>query len=605
MPGLFGIISSDTEQLKRFSELCKSYSPFTYKIIQASSYYIGAHAFQGQAISEDSQYIISVDGEYSIYQTLANSPQKLFSKSKEYIKPTEKCKGNLCVLDKSSATLHLATDILGSFPLYYSISNNAFIFSSRIKPLAHFLNAEHDNAGIMEFVLKGNNINNRTYFKGVHRCRAGEILTINVNSLNLIIDNYSKLWAAQPNIESSKDLVDHAAQLLKNSFDIDQRTMLMMSAGWDSRTLLAAGISSKKATNFKAYAHGDISSREIGIVSRICRDSGTELIKQAISSEMYSPDRLQANLEYTENIIFPHWHLAGERAKNLNVQQITAGVFGEAFGGHYGPPWILHGSKKMISVGKYLLNLHGPAFNKHQQGDTLKEAATLLKIASIKKPWFISDDYWNSSADEILRHYNQDIDDTLLNYQQRGIETTENYIEAYTTEQRGAQYINAQLLSCRHHTDICLPFADRNYIEFATRLPFEKKVHNILNQAVIKSTAPELLNYPMAATLLSARHSIISQEASRVARKALEAALWKIHGLSKGAIKEPRMSWVNFQFLAEGDTIMDIIDSLSQPYWDKNKMKTWINNIEHTSYHPLSDMLMKLLSVDYCLDIHQ
>ena len=604
MPGLFGIISSDTEQVKRFSELCQSYSPFIYKIIQASSYCIGALAFQGKGILENPQHVISVDGEYSIYQSLANSPEELFSVNGKHIKPTERCKGNLCILDKVRGDLHLATDILGSFPLYYSISNNAFIFSSRIKAIAHFLNAEHDNTGIMEFVFNGNNINNRTYFKGIHRCRAGEILTLNTNNLNLKIDNYSKLWTVQADIESSNNLVEHASALLKNSFDSDQRTMLMMSAGWDSRTLLAAGMASRNTENFKAYAHGDISCREIEIVSRICKDSGTRLFKQALSSEMYSPERLQENLNLTENVVFPHWHFAGERAKDLGIQQITAGVYGEAFGGHYGPPWLLHGSAKIISVGKYLLNLHRSHSDKPKTNDARNETAALLKIASLKKLWFISDDYWDSYANEILQQYNQDIDNTLLNYQQRGIETTENYIEAYTTEQRGAQYINAQLLSCRHHADICLPFADRSFIEFATRLPFETKVHNKLNQAVIKSIAPELLNYPMAATLLTAKHSIINQEASRAARKALELGLWKIHKLSKGRIEEPRLGWPNFQFLAEGDTIMDIIDSLEQPYWDKNKMKTWVNNRNNTDYHPLSDMLMKLLSVDYCLSLN-
>ena len=114
MPGLFGIISSDTEQLKKFSGLYQSYSPFTHKVIQTSSYCIGSHAFQGQSIVEDSQHIISVDGEHSIYQVLANSPQKLFSDGEAYIKPTENCKGNLCILDKVRGDTHLATDILAA-----------------------------------------------------------------------------------------------------------------------------------------------------------------------------------------------------------------------------------------------------------------------------------------------------------------------------------------------------------------------------------------------------------------------------------------------------------------------------------------------------------
>ena len=214
MPGLFGIISSDTEQLKRFSELCQSSSPFTHQVMQTSSCCIGAHAFQGRSLIEDSQYIISVDGEYSIYQLLANSSRELFTDIDGHIRPTGRCKGNLCVLDKAREILHIATDILGSFPLYYSISKDVFIFSSRIKTIGSFLSAEQDNAGIMGFVLKGNNINKRTYFKGVHRCRAGEILSLNMRNLKLKFDTYSKLWSEQSDIEKSNEVVERASQLL-------------------------------------------------------------------------------------------------------------------------------------------------------------------------------------------------------------------------------------------------------------------------------------------------------------------------------------------------------------------------------------------------------
>jgi len=602
MPGLFGIISSDAEQLNRFSERYQSYSPFTYKFVRTPSSCIGAHAFQGQSIVEDSRRIISVDGEYSIYQILADTPQELFHADDEFIRPTEKCKGVICVLDKFHGTLHIAADILGSFPLYYCISDDAFVFSSRIKPIADYFNAKHDNTGIMEFVLNGHFINNRTYFEDIKRCRAGEILTLNITNFKLKVDNYSKLWADPASEEPFKDLVDHASLLLESSFNTHQRTMIMMSAGWDSRTLLAAGIASGEVDNFKAYAHGDIASREIGIVSRICNASGVELVKQAISSKMYSLDQLLANLAFSENVVFPHWHVAGERANDLNVQQVIAGVYGEAFGGHYGPPCVLHGVKKMISVGKYLLNIPQSKSSKNRNAGAIDEAAALLKIAPIPSPWFISDDYWETYSKEILNQYNQDIEDILSIYQQRGVVTTENYVEAYTTEQRGAQYIASQLLSCRHHIDIALPYADPGYIKFATSLPFERKVHNRLNQAVVRSIAPELLVYPMAATLLSAGRHIFYQEASRAVRKVLESGQWNMHRLSKGAISEPRMGWANFQCLGERNAISDIIDSLTQPYWDKNKMKSWVKNVKLTSYHPLSDMLMKLLSADYCLD---
>jgi hypothetical protein len=108
----------------------------------------------------------------------------------------------------------------------------------------------------------------------------------------------------------------------------------------------------------------------------------------------------------------------------------------------------------------------------------------------------------------------------------------------------------------------------------------------------------------MAATLLSAKYPIIQQEASRATRKLIEDLHWKIHKISKGAINEPRLGWVNFQFLSESRHLHEIIDSLQQPYWDKKKMASYIDDTEHISFHPISDMLMKLLTIEYCLNNH-
>jgi len=107
----------------------------------------------------------------------------------------------------------------------------------------------------------------------------------------------------------------------------------------------------------------------------------------------------------------------------------------------------------------------------------------------------------------------------------------------------------------------------------------------------------------MAATLLSANRSILSQEASRAFRKAIEVSMWNLHKLSKGLTRQPRMGWVNFQFLGKEGVFVDIIDSLKQPYWDKNKMKNVVASLENTNYHSFSDMLMKIATIDYCLSL--
>ena len=602
MPGIFGMVSRDSEQRNRFYEICRSYSPFSYAITQTPDCHIGSHAFRGKGIVEDKQRIVAVDGEFEIYQTLADSADLLYKYNDVSISVSQKCKGNLCVVDKDGGTLYLATDLLGCFPLYYAITRDAFIFSSRLKSLGKYLADKHDIAGIAEFFLGGYTFDDRTLYKNIRCVRPGEVIKINLQSLEISIDNYSKLWTTRSNTQSREKLIDQASELLKESIDLHPRTLLMMSAGWDSRTILAAGMANNKINQFLAYSHGDLLSRELGIVDRISRGMNISLVTQSIHADMYAMDALRDNLRHTENAIFPYWHWAGKRANELGVQQITAGVYGEAFGGHYGPPMVLRGAGKIYSTGKYLLNLpHTDQWNL-QPEEALQKALSLLKRTNIRKPWFVADEFWHE-IEQINNTLNQDIESVLRRYQARGIATPENLIEAFVTEHRGSRYITAQLLSCRHQVDVCLPFADRNFIEFATTLPFEEKVHNILNQAVIKKIAPELLEFPMAATLLSAKHPIILQEASRAARKILEGLKWKAHRMSKGLISEPRLGWVNFQFLSNNNNLYDVIDSLTQPYWDKKKMQANLRNLSHTSLHPTSDMLMKILTIDHCLDV--
>ncbi|MGD9212603.1 MAG: hypothetical protein PVI90_17600, partial [Desulfobacteraceae bacterium] len=572
--------------------------------VQTPDCHIGSHAFGRSGIVADQKRVVAVDGESGIYHTLSKSPDLLYKNNNNNVSISKKCKGNLCILDKEKSTLYLVADLLGCFPLYYTSTKNAFAFSTRLRSFGKFLSNSHDIAGIVAFFLDGYTFNNRTLYKNISRLRPGEIIRVKIPELDISIDNYSKLWSTKKGEHSQYDIVDDATKLLRKTFDVDINTLLMMSAGWDSRTLLAAGVANKKLNKLTTYSHGDLYSRECKIVDHIAKLMKVELVKQSINTTMYDPDILHKNLDYTENVIFPHWHCAGERAKEIGVLQVAAGIFGEAFGGHYGPPMMLKGINKAISTGKYLLNLQYINKIEDLKKDALQNAYALLKLSNLKKPWFISDDFWESNVKHIINTLNEDIKTVLERYKQRGIEKTENYIEAFITEHRGAQYVSAQLLSCRHHVDICLPYADRELIEFATAVPFHKKVHNILNQAVINNVAPQLLEFPMAATLLSAKYPIIQQEASRATRKLIEDLHWKIHKISKGAINEPRLGWVNFQFLSESRHLHEIIDSLQQPYWDKKKMASYIDDTEHISFHPISDMLMKLLTIEYCLNNH-
>ena len=346
MPGMYGIVSNDIEQRARFCEINQAYSPYNYEVKESPHCRIAAHAFQGEGVVEYAQKVIAVDGDYSIYRLLSTCPESLYDFKGQNLVLSSRCTGSICIFDMKRGTLYLAADLLNSFPLYYSANKNAFIFSSRIKPLGKFLNAAKDNTGIFEYLLNGYNIDVRTFYDGVYRVRAGELIKVNINTLEYDVMSLSKLWTSTTRVQSIEQLVEKASQLLKKSFPVNASTMLMMSAGWDSRTILAAGLLSDHVENLTAYTHGDLSSREVNIVDRMCEDNKIKLIKQPICSEMFAAEVLQKNLNYAENVVFPYWHWAGERAKEHDFKAIAAGVYGEALGGHYGPPWARKRCKK-------------------------------------------------------------------------------------------------------------------------------------------------------------------------------------------------------------------------------------------------------------------
>ena len=108
----------------------------------------------------------------------------------------------------------------------------------------------------------------------------------------------------------------------------------------------------------------------------------------------------------------------------------------------------------------------------------------------------------------------------------------------------------------------------------------------------------------MAATLASARRSLLTQEASRLVRKAAEVGRWKAHFASAGRIRPPRLSWVNFEFLRSGRELADLLHDLHGEVWDRKAIAARLEAASagrSIPTHPLSDYLMKVYTIDLSL----
>lgn len=596
-PGVYARLRSEFEKLWGS---CESRDGF--------GWVVGGHAFRARRmVCEVGRSVCVVDGEHSLY-TLLNSPSPKpvaldYQIEGNLLRIGPRHRGNLAVLDPHARTLHLAVDWSGTFPLYVAPHDGGLVFSSHLRPLARAIGARVDKLAVLEFLQKGYTYAGRTIFEGVRRLLPGQAVYYHAGMHDPVIHETSRAWADQdPDAPLPAD--EHVWGLLVEAVEAcvaeSGSLGLMMSAGWDSRTLLAACPPALRE-ELVCYSHGDVQSRELGLAARLCASAGVRCHLEPIDDRVLDLDRIQRGFARVENVVFPHWHRAGELLANAGVSVVMSGVYGEILGGHYGPAMLMSRSGKIASVAGTLI---GASRISRADAGTSRDVAAFLRLQGLSAPWYLHADFYESIPSP-LDGINAEIDGAIERLRRRGVLSPHQLIEAFISEHRGTQYINAQLLSCRGHVDVALPFADRALLSLASRLPLHAKLHNQVNCQVLRKYAPELLRPPTAATFVPAASPVIVQEASRLVRRAYEELRWRLYHRSRRRLPPPRLGWVFFEFLRSGTRLRNLIEDLRGDMWDREALHRRLDSIVKgegmEDLHPIYDQLGKIYTVDLML----
>src|SRR5690606_31186720 len=122
----------------------------------------------------------------------------------------------------------------------------------------------------------------------------------------------------------------------------ERRGAVMMSGGWDSRTLLAA-VRVSCLANTIGYTHGDLDSRELDLAERVTARAGVAWHGEPIDARVFEPAALHSQFQRTESVMFPHWAHSGRVLAQSGNSFVASGVYGEVLGGHYGRAMLLGG----------------------------------------------------------------------------------------------------------------------------------------------------------------------------------------------------------------------------------------------------------------------
>ncbi|WP_144776650.1 hypothetical protein [Marinobacter maritimus] len=493
--------------------------------------------------------------------------------------------GTLVKYNKTSKKITIDTDRLGTALLYYSRDHNDNLeISNRLDNLT--LTGKAPNwPSIQQYLNTGYTIGSSTFFQKIEQTLPNENLTAcSEDSFQI------KRTAPEPaglNVTYTIDqLVDEIASRLSIVLQELPSSVLMMSAGWDSRTLLMTG----PENYHTAYTHGDLSSREISIARTLTGNFRMDHTFSDIRNLDLSEDLLQRMLDELGFCIFPVWYIAGQRAHEIHNAPLSSGVLGELLGGHYG----------VLSMGTRFQKILASA---SLVNDNLVRNGQFKKaLERFTTPpthhWFLSAEGHNRFAESA--NTTKDVMRNRLDatYQKAG--DWQSAIETFNMEHRARQYIlkQAQAASCT--SGYIAPFADDELAKISQLIPFGNRVHNKLNQRVLRARNPELLNYSMAATLLPAKYPILLQEFSRAARITLEQA----RKLMK--LTQPRLGWFNYQHLYQSNVLNEVIDSLNSPILDKSRMRNIIEENPKNGIDAGStlDMMCKIKTIDYYLKLN-
>lgn len=605
MPGMFGGIGYYAEI---YESLTKAFeSIWGHCEIHSSQYcLLGANAF-GDSLAlhktvEGLHFV--VDGEGSIYNKASRFAQQgdpiLFEFNEKSLELDCNCKGNIAILDKKNKSLYLATEWSGSFPLYYVDLGHGILFSSHQKPITKAIRLIADPVGIIQFMRYAIIQYDRTHFKEVKRLLPGQVLVYDLKNNHLHVYETSRAWIDEIEEKQVNKIAEHFWDSLGNAINRcvlpKQKHALMSSAGWDSRLLLAGLCKYYDQSITQGYSHGDIKSRELCITAQIYKDLGIDYHMESVDNSIYDLNTLQQCFNRVENVIFPYWYSAGIRLKELGVHSVSAGIFGEIIGGHYGKTMLMSNWQKMF----FITN----KFYRNNYSNKNEDVYDLLRLKYIEKPWYVNLDYWESISG-IRDEINVDIKKSLERLKDRGIKDTNKIIEAYISESRGAQYIAAQLLSCRASLDVSNIFADKDLLILSSKIPISIKILNAFSQAVLRRYASDLLRYPTSAILTSAGVPIPIQELTRVIRKVCENLLLNVQLTTKGRIELRHLGWDNFEFLRDGKVLQSLLDDFKSDILDKNNIQEFIRKVTiYKVKYPLfnvSNQFMKIYTSDLLL----
>lgn len=502
-------------------------------------------------------------------------------KDEQALNYTAPVNGTSITYSSETGSLAVITDLAGAEPVYYRVCDSLMLISNRLENLIG--NCEQpDWEAIHCYLSFGYTFGETSFFKNIQQTLPNQMLMVDTHSLEIS----KQISEALPKTQNAQTLPGNGKAFAKRLSDI-MRTYspmaLMMSAGWDSRTLLAP----KKTPITLAYTHGDISSRECTIAKRLSGTLRTDHYFKDVKGMVIDTDLLNEMLQLHGHCLWPIWHLSSKFISEKFSLPITSGVIGARLGGHNGFPSV--GTRFQKSFNS--LHLLSPAIVPKEKiiSDFRQHLTAPTQF------WFTSKKgthIFKETAPGTTTKMHQ-LFDTYLS-------ETDDFsfaIERFNYDHASRQYMMKQPSMAKPFLGYYSPLSHPDLLKLVYKAPYRQRIQNKLTKQVISELNTDLLDFPMAATLVKAKQPIFIQELSRVLRIVFEKTFYKLNK------NRPNLGWFNYEHLYADDFFTTTVNSLKSDVWSRDEMLNTIssnisNNIDAGS---TMDMVCKIKTIDHYL----
>ena len=494
---------------------------------------------------------------------------------------------NVCVRDKNSGDIFLASDPSALLPLNYNITGGAFYYCSHMHIMSSLLNSEPDFAGIAQKVTLGYTLGARTLYYGISRLNPGERVIFRSAS-GKIESSYGTVYYTE--YKEGKNIERLIYESLLESFvkmhNSYSEVGLMLSEGADSRFL--GGLARQTGLKIKSYTHITPGAGGQKIVEKVVGmlDSDHHF-QSVIDGYSTSKEKLEEQLLLADNLSYPFWMPGSDYFSQINADYpvIIGSSLDCILDGN-----IFHKSAKLKR--KAVIQRYSEIFK--QKAGLLTETYIERLSAELIKSLYpnFSNGQDKSLAvqfhpdifkrlNEELKGFNNHISAELKRLSVSGSYLPSLQLQRYILENRDRKLFFGQPLTIRKHNKIYIPSFEYGFLDRASAIRPVHKLHHKLYLDILRTFLPEQLKIRSGSYGLAPRYPRIILETSRFIHKGMEKKMYRELLEKKGNmdISESRSATI-FELCGRSDANHEGFEQLimnNSDVFNASEMKSYID----------------------------